>query len=321
MNEENNLIQKNVHNKSQNKHAKDMPMFWWNFCKYVRFPLGILSYLGNMTYYSELPTNITTNIFFLIDIVIAIFLCATYYHFLKLTKIGYKFLNTWLITELLLNSFNATVAKSGTFVTIDFIIYVIILGLIWTLPNFIYFRKRKNLFDNNVEERSIQDNNHIETIIQPKYSLTKEAAEVQNKALSTLGIGWKISTIVLSILAMIMIILCINSTNNIELLDEEILNLESTILTLKSENKTLKEKNENLQDANEKAQFLDKYIVIRSADTKVYHKYGCKYCDTSSFYIYDINEATANGYVPCDNCMSSSSKSSWEEYKKQKENN
>lgn len=213
-------------------------------------------------------------------------------------------------------------------------------AFIWGTVAFNILKNNKNLRHSNNEKYSLTNNAEItgddiavrDMLKQEKITQislederhgihSKPVVEIQEDTPRHLSNGWKTAVIILSILTIVMTILFINSLNNIELLDEEIVDLKSTILTLKSLNNNLEERNDSLQKANEKAVFLDKYIVIRPANTNIYHKYGCKNCDTSSFYIYDINEATANGYTPCNNCISSSSKSSWENYKEQKENN
>lgn len=51
--------------------------------------------------------------------------------------------------------------------------------------------------------------------------------------------------------------------------------------------------------------FYERYIVVLPNDnSETYHIYGCSNCDTSSFWIYTIDDAKAADYHPCDNCCS-----------------
>lgn len=80
--------------------------------------------------------------------------------------------------------------------------------------------------------------------------------------------------------------------NEISYLEQQLSNARSTVSNLQAENA-------QLQDA---ADFLDKYIVVISADgSNLYHRYGCEDLDTSSFWAYNINAAT-DDYDPCPVC-------------------
>ena len=65
----------------------------------------------------------------------------------------------------------------------------------------------------------------------------------------------------------------------------------------------INEKNEEIEDLEDVISFYERYIVILPDDnTSTYHIYGCRNCDTSSFWIYTIDDAKDAGYQPCDNC-------------------
>lgn len=140
-----------------NNQHKNLPINWLNFWKYIRFPLGIILSVANVgLYLPKLEVNLVTIFALLIDILVICFMCITYYHFLMQNKIGYSFLITWLIIELVFNSVNASVSFVSNFeyetlldFAFGFLLAIGFLGLIWTLPNYIYFKKRKYYFFND----------------------------------------------------------------------------------------------------------------------------------------------------------------------------
>lgn len=145
---------------TQNVLQSDLPMNWWNFWKYVRFPIGvILTVINIMDYLPTLDVNVINIFAFLTDISLLVLMITTYYHFLMQNKIGYKFLNAWLIIELVCNSLNTTVealADSYGYITLmdfvgPFFLAVCIIGIVWTVPNYIYFKKRKSLFNDSIK--------------------------------------------------------------------------------------------------------------------------------------------------------------------------
>lgn len=86
-----------------------------------------------------------------LDVFLEIFLIITYYHFWHKTKIGYKLINILLIIELINSSLNASIDNKSSFFVI-----LCIWGLIWTLPNYIYFEKRKRFFSNEPNTKNNQ---------------------------------------------------------------------------------------------------------------------------------------------------------------------
>ena len=143
------------------KQNNTLPMNWWKFWQYFRFPVGIIMTVVNiMNYLPELEVNAITIFALLTDISIVILMFVTYYHFLDQDKIGYKFMIAWLIIELTFNALNVATTSLSDYSNItlmdfagSFIFAICILGLAWTLPNYIYFKKRKHCFnDENKDE-------------------------------------------------------------------------------------------------------------------------------------------------------------------------
>ena len=60
---------------------------------------------------------------------------------------------------------------------------------------------------------------------------------------------------------------------------------------------------DEMYEAVDKATFMDSYIVIVGDDgTRKYHKYGCKKLYLDYFYVFNIDNARAQGYTPCKKC-------------------
>lgn len=135
-------------------NEKEPSMLWWDFYKYVRFPVGIITRIVYIMvfYYNSTFNGIMFFALFL-DIFLGIFLIITYYHFWHKTKIGYKLINILLIIELINSSLNASIDNKSSFFAI-----LCILGLIWTLPNYIYFEKRKRFFSNDKYSKNNEPN-------------------------------------------------------------------------------------------------------------------------------------------------------------------
>lgn len=153
--------------------SNPLPMNWWNFWKYIRFPLGIiLTAVNIVTYLPELEVNSITIFALLIDISMLVFMFVTYYHFLEQNKIGYKLINAWLIVELTFNTINTALNSMSSYTTVtlmdfagSFVLAFLILGSAWTLPNYIYFKKRKNCFCEEEAKYDKTEDKDVEELI------------------------------------------------------------------------------------------------------------------------------------------------------------
>ena len=111
------------------------------------------------------------------------------------------------------------------------------------------------------------------------------------------------------------ILLCISIGANIYQAQKNI-DFQNNINTL---NKTIENKNDTIKIKQEQydnmydewyeryktVKFYEDYIVILPNDNSgTYHIYGCKDCNTSSFWIYTIDDAKAANYQSCNNCCS-----------------
>ncbi len=96
-------------------------------------------------------------------------------------------------------------------------------------------------------------------------------------------------------------------TTQIEKLEKEVASQKSTISTQKTKINNLEKEVDELEDRNFDLfcdlYFYEEYAAIVPDDgRKRYHIYGCEDCDTSSFWIYNIEAAEQYGYYPCPKC-------------------
>lgn len=91
-----------------------------------------------------------------------------------------------------------------------------------------------------------------------------------------------------------------NNIAEINELSSEVSSLNDKVTSLKSSIRNITTK--VWQDSSE-LKFYEEYAAIVCDDgTKKYHVYDCEDCDTSSFWIYNIEAAEEQGYYPCSKC-------------------
>lgn len=130
----------------------NLPLNWYKFYRYFRLPVsiifGILSCIGlfsnDMDFWPE-ATFIFAIIFILLILFYIIVLLLFDY------KIGYLLNNILIIIEIVLYSINCTLGIQNSLNTVNNVLiymltYILIFGVIWGIPNYIYFKKRKYLF-------------------------------------------------------------------------------------------------------------------------------------------------------------------------------
>ena len=144
-------------NQSNTNINANLPMRWWNFWKYVRFPLGLIFSLFRLSTYKYTSFNFYVLAFVITDIIMLLFAIYTYDLFMHKKKKGYLIFILFMFVESIyscgfstLNTAlsNTTILESWEFI-LSFILVLIIWGIIWILPNYIYFKKRKECFCND----------------------------------------------------------------------------------------------------------------------------------------------------------------------------
>lgn len=138
-------------------NSRRLPMNWFKFWKYIRFPLSVILSSANIAYYLiayDLELDLNNIFLFLIDVTSLLLMYITYYNFDINNQKGYKLLMVWLFFELFYYSFSSALRISSEMYStlrefaICFFTALVLLGLVWTLPNYMYFKKRKCCFNN-----------------------------------------------------------------------------------------------------------------------------------------------------------------------------
>ena len=145
------------------ENKQNLPMNWWKFCKYFRFPVNIAMWIISLI---TICNNVINGDFYYMDIVTIlvptiyiIFQFIVYSNFIKETKNGYKLLISSFFVELIISSALYAYSNSTDFhFTQSFIIYAVIWGFIFVYPNCVYFSKRKYVFEQNSTISSEQHN-------------------------------------------------------------------------------------------------------------------------------------------------------------------
>ena len=126
-------IKKEVLSKIYKNEGGDDSLAWFTFYVYIRLPITmIVSFLLMLSIFSNPISGIVGGIAFVIAVTL-------FYGLKARDPWAYKMNFVILIVETVSISF----AQSDI---IGFILYLIVVGLFWLLPNWIYFKKREYLF-------------------------------------------------------------------------------------------------------------------------------------------------------------------------------
>lgn len=168
---------------------EEFPMNWWNFWEYFRFPVSIFfsifNFIGSLSVLKDVQLNIYGTLLLIVNVVLIIFLCITYYFFVTRKKHGFEMLIIYSIAEVLFNSFINTFSgddvylKNITELVISAFIISSIVCVIWVYPNYLYFKKRRHLFGKeeqrkNNDEQELSDNINIEPNHEEKNEMGKK---------------------------------------------------------------------------------------------------------------------------------------------------
>lgn len=113
----------------------DLPMNWYKFYTYVRLPLGI--FIGFITLFT-----IETIEEALLGMLFLVLLSVLFGGLLKMKRLSFRANYVVLVLEPLLRAYERSTD------TAVFLVVSVLLLLVWTLPNAIYFNKRAHLFKN-----------------------------------------------------------------------------------------------------------------------------------------------------------------------------
>ena len=185
-------------NVMENSENEDLPMNWWGFWKYFRFPVGIIISIGLLSQYSNIDfttLNFGGWLIVIAHLSITVLSCVTYGMFLAKKKQAFKVFIIYLFLELawntFINSFNNTYVVSGNitqWIITSLISYGIICG-IWVYPNYIYFKKRKRFFEEKEDKQQNtnqkQEDQKLKNIINNIEKENTENKEENNKKYCT----------------------------------------------------------------------------------------------------------------------------------------
>lgn len=314
---------------------------WLNFCIYWRIPISVLFGISNLLqFYGEVNNwNYLIIIFLIIDVSTIILYIITFIFARNYTRAGYKLLYSLFIFETI--TYSLATANNGTFnnnneYILALLIYFVVLGLLWFLPNHIYLKKRKHLFYGNdviadIEEdiESENESNEIdsneEKATAPYIIQSKKITKRKNKFCKLCG--GKINenhkcikcgkqyfsiqpikskfTIILIILFILSFGFNIYQLISIQKNNDKINNLKSNIKVLKNDVSSLEDDNVQLRlekwDYIGKANFLDENVVfVIEGYGNYYYTYDCMMKKVGnnqySFWAYNISQAIGRGY-------------------------
>ena len=179
-------------------NSKVLPMNWWNWWKYVIFPLSIFISIGSIIQYNEVDFS-TLNMFgwtiVIVHLALTILLCVNYGMFLTKKEQSFNIFITYLFLQPAWNVFTTTLNNNVNNLTNN-ITQLVITGLIsyglicgiCAYPNYIYFKKRKDYFTKKEEQQSNSQGtedehlkNIINTIEKEKNIETKKAIKENNE--------------------------------------------------------------------------------------------------------------------------------------------
>lgn len=133
--------------------SENLPMNWWKFWQYCRLPVGLILSIISLYSYTEITMTPVMLFVLMINVLLIVLLVLTLYALIAKKMMGYYLLIITLFLSTLCNTFMNTFsnAKDSSDITEPCIVFLVsfgILCIIWILPNYIYFKKRRNLFCN-----------------------------------------------------------------------------------------------------------------------------------------------------------------------------
>ncbi len=129
-------IEKKINSVNHPKRVSSKNLGWFNFYVYIRLPLSVILGILNLLVLIDLHSNVIWIVVSVLQIVIS----GVLFWGLKKRKLW-----AWEMNFFVLIFETIILALSKLDVTM-FIITIILFGLIWVLPNWIYFNNRKFLF-------------------------------------------------------------------------------------------------------------------------------------------------------------------------------
>ncbi len=302
-----------------NKNEIQHPMHWFNFCKFFRYPFSIfinsinllniflLSTEGKIIY---TPINIVVII---LNVLMLIYISITYSFFFSRRKIGYNFLIGDLIAELFYTPFismfnnyaSCFILPNISELITEYALTLTIFGVIWTLPNYIYFKKRMNYFYTQNNSSFVKE--ELSNTMISKYTTITNETPIETKTIKKNKCKSNKNNRIFNLILLLTLIV---ETIILIIFIFFICDIKSKLTNEQIQKKSLQSEIDNIEFYKkeylkniDKLSFMDEYIVIVPADTNIYHKYDCKYLDLSSFLVFNTENAKAEGFKACKHCI------------------
>ena len=189
---------------------------------------------------------------------------------------------------------------------------VVIWGLVWIFPNYIYFSKRERYFDKKNDELDLD----IDTVKEQNEAVDIKNEEIKKDTSTTLigSIHENTKNLKIDNKFITCLILIIVETITIIILGiflfKEKSASDNQMAKIVSLNSEIKEQRSSASlyktlynEQKDKVKFMDDHVVIVPEYTNIYHKYECQYLDlTNGGYIFNPENAKAQGYKACKHC-------------------
>lgn len=274
------------------KKEKKLTNKWLFYCINIRIPLGLI--FGIYTIITLLvekiiwsPIVIVYCIVYVLIYILDIMILILYYK--KRNFFCYKIILSTFFLESILYAYNSYLRNFYTLSTTLIILFIFM--LLWFFPNYLYLRKRKQLFIN------------VDSVDEKLFYCKKCGGKVINKKCLNCGkqyINFKIVSLFL--IFSVSIFLNIYQLIKIENLQEEkniLLNTNDLLEENYSELVIDYNYLNYVNNANTtKLNFFDSYAVIVPEGSSYYYSYDCykTLSSTTSFYIYNVSNAIAQGF-------------------------
>ena len=310
----------------ESKDKNNLPINWLNFWKYFRFPISlILSFMNiSLVIYLIYLNNTTVSakmlIAILIDILILIFISVTYAFFLARKSISYKIFICYLIIVELISTPILNIVTKYLYVGFptfpelitECAFAIVIWGLVWIFPNYIYFSKREKYFDKKNDELNlnidkIKEQNKIVDVKNEKIKKDASTTSIEpiHENTKNLKIDNKFITCLILIIVetITIIILGIFLFKEKSISDNQMARIVSLNSEIKEQSSSTSLYKTLYNEQKDKVKFMDNHVVIVPEYTNIYHKYECQYLDlTNGGYIFNPENAEAQGYKACKHC-------------------
>lgn len=160
-----------------------------------------------------------------------------------------------------------------------------------------------NSIDDVISKKSTDIHNNDEHNTNTETNDNKNKKVTNNKNYKVTLISLITVLIFITIAFVILIVYILNLKNTLSFKNTEINNLNARIKNLDEKISNYDDYYDDYEELKEESDFMEEFVVIVPENTSIYHKYGCKYLDLTSFLVFNIDNAKEQGYKPCSHCI------------------